>query len=88
MNSWYWMAFAYPLTFKTFLFYQSASLWFDTFHAIGNAIFLAVFGLKTIGILDRFKRDSIGVFLKLADVLTKCLSSLSGISLLWISSRS
>ena len=56
MNTWYWVAFVYPLTFKTFLFYQSTSLWFDTFHAIGNAIFLGVFGLKTIGILERFQK--------------------------------
>jgi energy-coupling factor transport system substrate-specific component len=56
MNSWYWLAFAYPLSFKTFLFYQSTSLWFDTFHAISNAIFLGVFGLKTITILDRLKK--------------------------------
>jgi energy-coupling factor transport system substrate-specific component len=56
MNSWYWVAFAYPLSLRTFLFYQSTSLWFDTFHAIGNVIFLGVFGLKTITILSRFKK--------------------------------
>jgi energy-coupling factor transport system substrate-specific component len=55
MNTWFWVSFAYPLTFKTFLFYQSTSLWFDTFHAVGNALFLWVFGLKTIRILVRFK---------------------------------
>jgi energy-coupling factor transport system substrate-specific component len=55
MNSWYWLAFAYPLNLKTFLFYQSTSLWFDTFHALGNALFLGIFGLKTIGIMERFK---------------------------------
>jgi energy-coupling factor transport system substrate-specific component len=56
MNTWFWVSFAYPLSFKTFLFYQSTSLWFDTFHAVGNAIFLGVFGLKTIDILERFKK--------------------------------
>jgi energy-coupling factor transport system substrate-specific component len=55
MNTWYWVSFAYPLTFKTFLAYQITSIWFDTFHAVGNALFLAIFGLKTIGILERFK---------------------------------
>ncbi len=56
LNSWYWVSFAYPLTLKTFLFYQSTSLWFDSLHAAGNAVFLGVFGLKTIGILDRFDK--------------------------------
>ena len=64
MNSWYWVAFAYPLTLKTFLFYQSTSLWFDTFHAVGNALFLGVFGLKTIAILERFKKRFSWSFVK------------------------
>jgi energy-coupling factor transport system substrate-specific component len=55
MNTWYWASFAYPLNLKTFLFYQSASLWFDAFHAAGNVIFLSLFGPKTIEILQRFK---------------------------------
>lgn len=64
MNSWYWAAFAYPLTLKTFLLYQSTSLWFDTFHAVGNALFLGVFGLKTIGILERFRKRFSWSFIK------------------------
>jgi energy-coupling factor transport system substrate-specific component len=55
MNIWFWVSFIYPLTFKTFLTYQVTSLWFDTFHALGNALFLGIFGLKTLGILERFK---------------------------------
>jgi hypothetical protein len=54
MNTREWIAFAYPLIFKTFLFYKSTSLRFDNFHAEGNALFPTVFGLKTIGILERF----------------------------------
>jgi energy-coupling factor transport system substrate-specific component len=56
VNTWYWASFIYPLTFKTFLVYQSHSIWLDTFHAIGNAIFLGLFGARTIHILERFRR--------------------------------
>lgn len=56
MNTWYWATFVYPLTFRTFLVYQLTSVWFDTFHAIGNALFLGFFGVKTIAILDRFRK--------------------------------
>ena len=56
MNVWVWAAFIYPLTFKTFIVTQLSSVWFDTFHAIGNAIFLGLFGVKTIAILERFKK--------------------------------
>lgn len=56
MNIWFWASFIYPLTFKTFLTYQLTSIWFDTFHALGNIVFLGFFGMKTIAILQRFKR--------------------------------
>jgi len=56
MNTWYWASFIYPLTFRTFLTYQLTSIWFDTFHALGNAIFLGFFGVKTIAILERFRK--------------------------------
>ena len=55
MNIWFWASFVYPLTPRTFIVAQLASVWFDTFHAVGNAIFLGLFGMKTIGILERFK---------------------------------
>jgi energy-coupling factor transport system substrate-specific component len=55
MNTWFWISYIYPLTFKTFLTYQVTSLWFDTLHALGNILFLAIFGLRTISILERFK---------------------------------
>jgi len=55
MNTWFWASFIYPLTFRTFLTYQLTSIWFDTFHALGNAVFLGAFGPKTIAILQRFK---------------------------------
>jgi energy-coupling factor transport system substrate-specific component len=56
MNTWYWASFIYPLTLRTFLTYQLTSIWFDTFHAIGNAVFLGLFGMKTIDILERFRK--------------------------------
>lgn len=56
MNVFFWASFIYPLTLKTFIVAQLNSVWFDTFHAVGNAIFLRLFGMKTIGILERFKK--------------------------------
>jgi len=56
MNTWFWSSFIYPLTFRTFVTYQLNSVWFDTLHAIGNALFLGLFGMKTIAILERFRR--------------------------------
>ena len=56
LNIFYWASFIYPLTWKTFFTYQLTSVWFDSFHAIGNAILLWLFGSKIIGILDRFKK--------------------------------
>jgi len=56
MNIWYWASFIYPLTWQTFLTYQLTSLWFDAFHALGNAILLGLFGLKTITVLERFRK--------------------------------
>jgi energy-coupling factor transport system substrate-specific component len=56
MNVWYWLSFSYPLTARTFLVYEAASLWFDTLHALSNILLLVVFGRKTIRILDRFEK--------------------------------
>lgn len=56
MNAWYWLSFIYPLTFRTFTVYQLNSIWFDTLHAISNVVFLGLFGMKTIAILERFRR--------------------------------
>jgi energy-coupling factor transport system substrate-specific component len=55
VNIWYWASFIYPLNFRTLLVYQLQSIWFDTFHAVGNAIFLGLFGVRTIRILERFR---------------------------------
>ena len=55
MNLWYWLLYIYPHTFSTFLFTMINSVWFDTLHALGNAVFLALLGEKTIMILNRYK---------------------------------
>lgn len=55
-NIYFWLYFAYPLTLGTLVFVQLSSFWFDTAHAIGNAIFLGLFGTKTISILKRYKK--------------------------------
>jgi energy-coupling factor transport system substrate-specific component len=55
-NIWFWTAFVYPLTINTFIITQINTVWFDTLHAIGNAIFLGILGMKTIAILQRFER--------------------------------
>ena len=56
MNIWFWASFVYPLTPRTFFIAQLNSLWFNTLHAIGNAIFFGFFGKKTIVILERFRK--------------------------------
>lgn len=54
-NIWYWTAFIYPLTLKTFLVTELNTVLFDTLHAAGNAVFLGALGTKTIAILRRFR---------------------------------
>lgn len=56
MNIWYWVSFIYPLTPRTFFAYQLTGIWFDTLHALGNALFLGLLGTKTIAILERFRQ--------------------------------
>jgi energy-coupling factor transport system substrate-specific component len=61
-NLWYWTAFIYPLTLRTLLVTQLNTIWFDTLHAAGNAVFLGALGTKTIAILRRFReRFSIAI---------------------------
>ncbi|MBA7655399.1 hypothetical protein ES703_63303 [subsurface metagenome] len=55
VNVWFWASLIYPLTLRTFLVYQLSSVWFDTAHAVGNALLLGLFGKKTIAILERFR---------------------------------
>ena len=54
MNTWTWIAFVYPLTLRTFVITWIGSIPFDVMHAAGNALFLALFGVRTIRILERY----------------------------------
>ncbi len=55
MNVWYWLAFIYPLTWQSFLMVESTSIWFDTLHALGNVIFIDLFAIRFIKLLERYK---------------------------------
>lgn len=56
MNLWHWSFFIYPHTLLTFLAVQASSSWFDSLHAIGNIAFLKLFGVKTLKVLERFRK--------------------------------
>lgn len=56
MNIYFWLHFAYPLSLRTLLLAQLGSFWFDLSHAIANAVFLGLFGLRTISILERYRK--------------------------------
>ncbi|MFW6056868.1 MAG: ECF transporter S component [Chloroflexota bacterium] len=55
-NLWTWVAFVYPLTLQTFLVTWLNSIWFDALHAVGNAFFLGLFGVKTVRLLERYRQ--------------------------------
>ncbi len=56
MDTWFWATFVYPLTLRTFIVTKTSGLWLDTFHAIGNGILFSLFGMRTISILERFRK--------------------------------
>jgi len=56
MNIYFWLYFAGPLTLSTLFFAELSSFWFDVSHAVGNAIFLGLFGTRTIAIMERYKK--------------------------------
>ncbi len=56
LNLWHWLTFVYPLTLQSFLATLLTSLWFDTMHAVGNALFMFFMGKELIKLLNRFKR--------------------------------
>jgi len=56
MNIYFWLYFAGPLTLSTLLFAELSSFWFDVSHAVGNALFLGLFGTRTIAIMERYKK--------------------------------
>lgn len=56
MNLWYWSSFVRPLNINTFIAACISSIWFDSFHAAGNAILYYYFGEGFIKVLKRFYR--------------------------------
>lgn len=56
MNIWHWTAFIQPLNWQSFVAVNATSFWFDTFHALGNAVFYLLFGVSFTKILRRFRR--------------------------------
>lgn len=56
LNLWSWSGFIGVHTWETFLATYAASFWFDTLHAIGNAVFYLVFGTAIIKTLQRFRQ--------------------------------
>ena len=55
-NIYFWLYYLYPLTLRTLILAQISSFGFDTSHAVGNAIFLGLFGMRTIAILERYRK--------------------------------
>lgn len=56
MNLWFWTAFIQPLNWQSLLAVCATSIWFDTMHAVGNAVFCLLFGAGFIRMLKRFQR--------------------------------
>ncbi|HHE41081.1 MAG TPA: ECF transporter S component [Dehalococcoidia bacterium] len=54
VNVWTWVAFVYPLTLGTFMVTWLNSIWFDLIHAVGNGFFLALLGVRTVRVLERY----------------------------------
>jgi energy-coupling factor transport system substrate-specific component len=55
MNFWFWLAFVYPLTLKSFLTASLTSFWFDFFHAAGNLVFALLLTRPASEMLLRFR---------------------------------
>ena len=56
MNIWHWLTFVYPHTWESFLLVELSSIWFDTLHAAGNVIFIDLFAIRFISILERYQK--------------------------------
>ncbi len=55
MNLWYWLTFSYPLSWKTWLAVNTASVSFDVAHAISNVVFLWLLGDSLFSTFSRFQ---------------------------------
>lgn len=55
-NLWHWLSFVYPLTWKSWIYTNVLSFWFDTTHAVTNVLFLSLLAPSFLKILNRFKQ--------------------------------
>ena len=55
MNLWYWVTFIYPHTLQSLLMVMLTSFWYDTLHSVGNVVFMDIFFVKFVSILERYK---------------------------------
>ncbi|MBI4387640.1 MAG: ECF transporter S component [Candidatus Omnitrophica bacterium] len=55
MNVWYWMTYVYPLNWQSWISVNAASFLFDMAHAVGNVVFILLFGKPLLAVLLRFK---------------------------------
>ncbi|HEU4965175.1 MAG TPA: ECF transporter S component [Bacilli bacterium] len=56
MDTWTWLATAFPLNAQTWLLYISQSVWFDTTHATANVMFALLLTRSFLPILYRFRK--------------------------------
>lgn len=56
LNTWHWLAFVFPLTFRSFMLTHITSFWVDLIHALGNCFFMYFAGEDLVKLLYRFKR--------------------------------
>ncbi len=63
LNTWHWLAFVYPLTFRSFMLTHITSFWADLMHSFGNALFMYFAGEDLVKLLYRFKRRLVTKYL-------------------------
>lgn len=75
MNFWFWAAFISPLTWQSLVVTYAASFWFDTLHAVSNAILYLLLGPSFVKILRRFRRKLEIVYLASQDTPAEGVST-------------
>lgn len=55
MNVWNWLTYVYPLDLTTFLAVEATGIWFDTLHAVGNALLALLLTQRLLPRLMRFR---------------------------------
>ncbi|HZK43524.1 MAG TPA: ECF transporter S component [Syntrophomonadaceae bacterium] len=56
MNIWHWLAFTFPLNWKTLIAVCATSLTFDVVHAVGNLVFAFILGKPFYIVLKRYRK--------------------------------